>query len=74
MENAKNLYCRIYCDYIYSIGILSYLSSSNSASIILGLIFTSCFLDCFLWNIFLKVEKEMILIKPKKEDFLEEDF
>ena len=76
MENAKKYLVAGYIATILSIGVLSYLSfSSSSYLIVLSLIFILIISGLFFYGIsFLKVEKEMILIKPKEEDSLEEDF
>ena len=76
MENAKKYLVAGYIATILSIGVLSYLSFSNSSYLIaLGLICIVIISGLFFYGIsFLKVEKEMILIKPKEEVFLEEDF
>ncbi len=76
MENAKKYLVAGYIATILSIGVLSYLSFSSSSYLIaLGLICIVIISGLFFYGIsFLKVEKEMILIKPKEEVFLEEDF
>ena len=76
MENAKKYLVAGYIATILSIGVLSYLSFSSSSYLIaIGLICIVIISGLFFYGIsFLKVEKEMILIKPKEEVFLEEDF
>ena len=67
MENAKKYLVAGYIATILSIGVLSYLSFSSSSYLIaLGLICIVIISGLFFYGIsFLKVEKEMILIKPK---------
>ena len=75
MENAKKSFIAGYIVTIFTIGILSYLSSSNSASIVLGIVSVLVVSGLFFYGTsFLKDEKEIVFTKPKEEDFLEEDF
>ncbi len=75
MENAKKSFVAGYIVTIFTIGILSYLSSSNSASIILGIVSVLIVSGLFFYGTsFLKIEKEIIFAKPKEEDSIEDDF